>query len=253
MDGDLLPPHGLRNLSGSGEISQFAMSMLHLHVSEHVELSSQAEWPFIGSHCIQVSATTCPFIMEDPANMHLSLPQSVVANHIMGLQQILKGNAVAMVVASRALQYAAVKDWLMGRNRDNTCASYSFVMTLNSLPTNSDAFVSAELFWYQHVNVTNGVMFMYSGTEIKGKVTSVPRPRAKRLNFSIKWDASSLPAIFPSERSALAIQVPNTPQMKTLLPQAIMKADTVGYSFNGQFNRSSRSIGRTERPGWSQQ
>eukprot|EP00957_Ditylum_brightwellii_P146040 11121039-Ditylum_brightwellii.AAC.1 len=93
-----------------------------------------------------------------------------------------------------------------------------------------------ELFWHQHVNMTNEVMFMYSGTEIK-----------------CKWDASSLPDAFPSERCALATQIPNTPQIKTLLQQAIMKADTVGYSFNGQTNRSSRSIGRTGRTGWFQQ
>eukprot|EP00957_Ditylum_brightwellii_P162431 12369104-Ditylum_brightwellii.AAC.1 len=103
MDGGLLLQQKLRNVAGSGGISLFAMSTLHPHAWEHVQLSFQAEGPFIGSQCNKASAATCPFTITDPANMQLSLPQSVVVNQDMGLQQILKGNAVAMAVASRAL------------------------------------------------------------------------------------------------------------------------------------------------------
>eukprot|EP00957_Ditylum_brightwellii_P036715 2780673-Ditylum_brightwellii.AAC.1 len=49
MEGGLLLPQGLNNLAGSGGISQFAMNTLQLHVSECLQLSSQAEGAFIGS------------------------------------------------------------------------------------------------------------------------------------------------------------------------------------------------------------
>eukprot|EP00957_Ditylum_brightwellii_P141930 10813264-Ditylum_brightwellii.AAC.1 len=80
---------------------------------------------------------------------------------------------------------------------------------------------------------------MYSNIEIKGKVSAVPRPSAGRMGYSIKWDASSFPDKFPTARYALSTEIPNTNAMKTLLQQAIIKADTVGYTFNASCSNNS--------------
>eukprot|EP00957_Ditylum_brightwellii_P142937 10890820-Ditylum_brightwellii.AAC.1 len=204
MGGGLLLPQGLRNLAGSGGISQFAMSMLHPHVLECVQLSSQAEGPFIGSQCNQVSAVTHPFNMADPANMQLSLPQSVVVNHGMRLQHILKGNTVTMAVAGRALQYAAERDRLMGRYGDNTSASESFVTALNSLPPNSDA-----------RNDTEYILFSDSNDDLSSGVTYVPSEQSEtnedepseqsETNEDVSVEASQT----SSTEAATAIPVPS--------------------------------------------
>eukprot|EP00957_Ditylum_brightwellii_P191793 14600666-Ditylum_brightwellii.AAC.1 len=61
------------------------------------------------------------------------------------------------------------------------------------------------------------MMFMYSDTEIKGKVSAVPCPSTGQMGYSIKWDASLFSDIFPTARYAPATEIPNMDAMKTLM------------------------------------
>eukprot|EP00957_Ditylum_brightwellii_P112841 8603442-Ditylum_brightwellii.AAC.1 len=113
----------------------------------------------------------------------------------------MKGNFVAMEAAGRALQYATEKDSGIAcvpsepskqyeRNEDASVEAMQVSSTEAATPipvpspkqrrqfahANKSLVASPELFWHQHVNVANEVMLMYSCTETKGKVTSVPQP-----------------------------------------------------------------------------
>eukprot|EP00957_Ditylum_brightwellii_P149030 11347366-Ditylum_brightwellii.AAC.1 len=81
----------------------------------------------------------------------------------------MKGNAVAMAVAGRAVHYVAERDMLMARNRDNASASDSFVIALNSPPPYSDVH-----------NGTEDILFSDSNDDLSSSVAYVPSEQSER-------------------------------------------------------------------------
>eukprot|EP00957_Ditylum_brightwellii_P030255 2290643-Ditylum_brightwellii.AAC.2 len=77
----------------------------------------------------------------------------------------MKGNAVAMTVAGRALQYAAERDMLPAKNGANSNASEYFVTTLNYPIPNSNV---------HNMKDTEDVLHSDSNNDISSSVVYVP-------------------------------------------------------------------------------
>eukprot|EP00957_Ditylum_brightwellii_P082634 6283048-Ditylum_brightwellii.AAC.1 len=90
---------------------------------------------------------------------NISLPWQI----LMGLQHVMKGNAVAMAVAGRALLYGAERDMSVARNGDSSNASDSFVMALSSPVPNSAV-----------CNDTEDVLCSNSNDDLSSGVAYVP-------------------------------------------------------------------------------
>ena len=88
-----------------------------------------------------------------------------------------------------------------------------------------------ELFWYHNENIPPNVIGMFENDLIYGRVFYVPRPNKNMFDFSIKWDMSRLPDLFPIAQCPLCSSIANTHAQKLHLHLDIDRANTDKYNF----------------------
>ena len=89
---------GVMSLGRTSRTSHHAESAHNLHGLQPMQFTSPNLEQIIGSQCNNVSVSSHPFTVVDAAPMLPPLPKAVLVNHGMGLQQVRKGNDVAMTV-----------------------------------------------------------------------------------------------------------------------------------------------------------